>query len=787
MNYFRCSVIGGGSGGGSLIVTCDSQFAGLTISCTKGTTVYRKTCPSTSPYQVTFPGLENGTWTISATINGEIYSTTVTIKDIEANLTYGFDWKSWVTAGGLDPDDYNDLDEVLEDEVALRRLFIVHASVDLLASSTVGENVTKIINNDLCAKWINLSDYALDKLYANADIKDVMDIADKYGYGEWALMPQVPTMTSNTAPSGEAFASNTFDGNYPAWKAFSPSETYGWVCGHPPTSNAYIGYKFINPVVVKQLMFKILNPNIGKTFDNQIVLQGSNTGNTDDWTDIKTISENDIQLSSDEQFLSVENGTPYLYYRLFGGWNTSGNGTKLQFYAYEPKGNVPIMTANSAPYGTASDNSHVNNDHIAYCAFDGGYTNYWQPADSTGTVSVGYQFVNPIMPRRVKIHINQGADVIKQRISSFVIKGSNDGSTYQSLLTINTDNLSSNIIYGDISNDDYYLYLKLECVKKVSSSFNMFVLQFYGRELSVSVPTMTGNTTPYGEAFSSVPYDTTYAAWKAFNPSEAKGWITSSGSLLYIGYKFTSAVQINRIMFKMVSTNQGKTFGSDLIFQGSNDNSIWTDLKTISVNDIALTTNEQYISIPNTNEFLYYRLTGGWNYAGTGTKLQFYGPDYSEKEFETGTTKKWLYDHGVELETLEAKVYGADSIAKKESSQLSIVLPSGGQKYAGFVSPSINLNMHSLVRAKLGNIGYRSDGNALCGQVSVRDAVPSSYHPEAVTAAKIITLGQSDLPNAQIAVDVTSLNSNFYICFEDYKSGSSTTVLKVSIKELWLE
>ena len=61
MAWFECS-IGSGGDGSTLVVTCFSGFAGLTISCTNGVDTYTETCPSSSPYEVSFSGLSDGTW-----------------------------------------------------------------------------------------------------------------------------------------------------------------------------------------------------------------------------------------------------------------------------------------------------------------------------------------------------------------------------------------------------------------------------------------------------------------------------------------------------------------------------------------------------------------------------------------------------------------------------------------------------------------------------------------------------------------------------------------------------
>ena len=80
MAYFHCLIGGGSSGGGlTLTVTCDSQFAGTTITCTDAVTTLTETCPSSSPYEVEFEIPNGGDWTISGDVGGHIVSTEVSI------------------------------------------------------------------------------------------------------------------------------------------------------------------------------------------------------------------------------------------------------------------------------------------------------------------------------------------------------------------------------------------------------------------------------------------------------------------------------------------------------------------------------------------------------------------------------------------------------------------------------------------------------------------------------------------------------------------------------------
>lgn len=83
MNLIECTLAGGGKL--KLEVTCDSVFAGTTITCTDGVTTLTQTCPSASPYTVFFKLPNGGEWTISGTYNGTTYTENVLV-DLNAIL-----------------------------------------------------------------------------------------------------------------------------------------------------------------------------------------------------------------------------------------------------------------------------------------------------------------------------------------------------------------------------------------------------------------------------------------------------------------------------------------------------------------------------------------------------------------------------------------------------------------------------------------------------------------------------------------------------------------------------
>lgn len=372
MAYFECIVGNGGGGSGiPLIVTCDSDFAGLTISATDGTTTLTAQCPSSSPYVVNFSLPNTGTWTVSGTISGTPYSAQITISEYTLSLVTGFNWEDWVDAGGLDHTDYSSLSDVFADEAAVRRLMLVHDSVDYLVDAVTADvdTLDDFVANDTAMKWLGLSDYATDNIVAitGAEAKLLAST-----YWERYLKDHVPTMTSDSAPYGEAIYSSYTSG-YPAWKAFDGDDSTIFAVGTSESgstsSTAYIGYTFTNPTKVNK--FKIVSPT-ATTYVSKAKLVASNDGFV-----TQTVIADDIALVLGENVVSVTNNNYYLSYRLYLK-EASGSGSTirmhnadiatLQFYGRQLSVSVPVMASNTAPYGTVTYNSQLSTDPL-YAAF----------------------------------------------------------------------------------------------------------------------------------------------------------------------------------------------------------------------------------------------------------------------------------------------------------------------------------------------------------------------------------------------------------------------------------
>ena len=117
-----------------------------------------------------------------------------------------------------------------------------------------------------------------------------------------------PIMTSNTTPSGTAFASSN---NSSAWNAFAQDgSTTQW--GSAVANTGILGYQFTSGKVIKRYVIK------GSSTSNQNpstwTFQGSNDGTT--YTTLETVTSSTIPSGGNYTSGILANTTSYTYYRI---------------------------------------------------------------------------------------------------------------------------------------------------------------------------------------------------------------------------------------------------------------------------------------------------------------------------------------------------------------------------------------------------------------------------------------------------------------------------------------
>jgi hypothetical protein len=339
---------------GTINLTFDNEFRGLTLTCTDSSYTITKTAPSTGNTMVFYPN-ETNTWTISGTYSGVTYTTTATVSSLStpvsailqtipdgSTITPTDAIQTWLKCAGINDKNYTTLNEVLADTDTFTALLQDSNACDYMARSTTWAS-TICADADAMAR-IGKYDYCSCALLGNSTWASAIAGSS---YVDSVLNASVPIMTSNTAPSGECFASDTYiPETYGAWKAFDKSNSTWWSSNYV-VANSYIGYKFPSAVQVVRVMIHTYHEN----YATSVKLQGSNDGFVSDTHDIDTLT---ITTPDTDLYFAVSNSDKYLYYRLLTVTGSSGatniNYKEIQFYGHTAQTNIIHSAASDTLY-----------------------------------------------------------------------------------------------------------------------------------------------------------------------------------------------------------------------------------------------------------------------------------------------------------------------------------------------------------------------------------------------------------------------------------------------------
>lgn len=329
---------------GTINLTYDNAFRGLTITCVNGGTTISKTAPISGNTMAFYPP-STGEWVISSTYSGVTYQTSATITSLATPVSASLqqipdgktvtptdDIQKWLNCAGIfDKTSYTTLADVLADSTTLLALMSDNNAADYLVRSTTWAST--ICANSTAMTDIGANNYCANKLLANSTWRTAICNST---YFESVLNVKVPTMTSNTTPSGVCFASSHTDGDLPAWKAFNgTNQTISadcWGTNNGYTTNEFVGYQFTS--AKKIYVAVITNRNATPAYQpKDFKIQGSNDNST--YTDL--YSSTVTATGSNEKTKCVFSpSTDYSYFRLFIVNAPSGNNYlrigQLQFY-----------------------------------------------------------------------------------------------------------------------------------------------------------------------------------------------------------------------------------------------------------------------------------------------------------------------------------------------------------------------------------------------------------------------------------------------------------------------
>ena len=385
-------------------------------------------------------------------------------------------------------------------------------------------------------------------------------------------------------------------------------------------------------------------------------------------------------------------------------------------WEYVLKDHIPVMTSNTEPYGEASTSGCYSADYDSWLAFNNIESpNGWLPSAFGKYVS--YKFVSPIKVEKAKVMLTDlvsNTRVIKTNVK---VQASNDGVTWIDVSNVFTTSGCKIYEYIPVdTNGKYYTYYNLTVLSSPSGHMCThgygWKVQFYGRALNVSVPKMTSNTAPYGEVIAISELDSRYPSYKAFDSSDSSTmWhsnVLHSPDWFWVGYRFINPIRVNRVVFLMAGGRPVSKIDIQGSFDGENWDSIYSDTNVYG----SATTNdniEYTLNIDNDMCYTCYRLRGYVDYLQSGAYamaicgLQFYGVDYSEREFAEGSTMKYIYDHGVEFSTV-----AVDGTVTKNDNVIEL------SAVNSFAVTNIDTTNYSLLRGE--TINNASGTNALiCG------------------------------------------------------------------------
>jgi RHS repeat-associated protein len=289
----------------------------------------------------------------------------------------------------------------------------------------------------------------------------------------------VPTMTSNSAPSGEASASSTYAAGTEAWHAFADDGSAS-VC-HSVANGLpfWLEYRFSNARAITK--YAITTQNSTTTWAPRTwQLQGSNNGS--DWVTLDARSDVTDWASSPSttETFTFENEALYTRYRLHvTASNNAGtycSVAELEMFEAQDiplrthaPNSVPAMTSNATPSGTASASSSFSSDYAAWKGFDHDAASAlcWITASGTATGWLGYDFPAPTVVRQYRISTRDVPSVPTAVCppKTWTFEGSDDGTNW-TVLDTQTDvtdwaQSSSAVKTFAIANEAAYAHYRL--------------------------------------------------------------------------------------------------------------------------------------------------------------------------------------------------------------------------------------------------------------------------------------------------------------------------------------
>lgn len=632
--------------------------------------------------------------------------------------------KEWCQTIGLS---YENLEDIPEAD--MRKLMSKHASVDYFMEWYNADNsmLDMFTVNEIAMKWIGLNDYICDKLM-NFGTKNLLK----------------PTFQSTTI-NGVTITNNG-DGTY-TLNGTCTGTRYIRLCTMYIEPNRY---KFLGvPIGIggNTTVRLKLDPLLFYEFGDGVICDV--TENATVWPELAIFGGATFNNVIIKPMLTTNLEATYDDFISYGHTITGDKLLASEYWGYILKDKVPKMTSNTAPYGETFANEEILPAHRAFTTG----TQYWQ-TNNASQAYIGYVFTNPVCVEKVRLMLRDLAYGIK----TFKLQGSSSKSgTWEDIGNVITLEQTSTEQYFSIDNNKYYLAYRILPVTTTSTvAVVLNGLQFYGRALNVGVPTMTGNTEPYGECLTTHPANpSNNTIYKMFDGDDStfSAQYNSYNDARYY-YKFDKPTTI-----KMAKVRATYNYANATI-QYSDNGTDWFDASDSS-NLVGGEDKIFYVEGTVTHQYWGVYITHSSSSQMYVSTINFFGVDYSDR-----TERTYLYDHGVEVVPISSN-YGCI----KESDCLRLT-GDGSSTWLECHTQPIDLTPYKMIRNALGDVVTLMRSSQAWRTLPITSSNTDNR----------IGYGSSPTNPNEGYFDVSNINESAYVAIS---CGGTSNNIKIT--EWWLE
>ena len=431
----------------------------------------------------------------------------------------------------------------------------------------------------------------------------------------WTRDPDnlIQIMTSNTLPSGVAYASSDESNN--AYCAFDNNPGSAWYTFQAPVAPWKLGYDFANGVVVYKYNILPYSSKVDWTPKNW-TFEGWNGLS---WVVLHTVTNASWSAGVANSY-TFANNTKYTKYQLNISATNSGSAPWIcelemigEPISGDPHSLIPKMTSNTLPSGVAFASS--DELHNGYCVFDNSPGSAWYTFQAPyAPWKLGYDFQNGVVVYKYNILIAPTSSTKGYPPKSWTFEGW-DGLHWVVLHFVTNETWYSGRLKSyTFANNTKYTKYQLNISAAYDGPPWIYELEMIGdsipkphwaRDPHNLIPIMMSNTYPSGVAFASSDEDN--RAYWAFDSTSGTSWYTFQAPYApwKLGYDFKNGVVVNKYNILPTGSDIGCT-PKNWTFEGWNGLS-WVVLHTVTNATWSLGVANSY-SFANTTKYTKYQL-----------------------------------------------------------------------------------------------------------------------------------------------------------------------------------